>query len=138
MQHTLGIIKPDAVRRGLTGEIIHRYELAGFTISAITKKHFDRSVFEAFYAIHKERPFFDELVSFMCSHPVVVLVLSADHAVDRNRQLMGATNPADAAPGTLRNDYALSIGENSVHGSDSDENAATEIQFFFPDFELNT
>ena len=134
---TLSIIKPDAVERNLIGKIVARFEEDGLRICAMRKQHLSRQEAEGFYAVHSERPFFGELVEFMTRSPVVVMVLEGDDAVKRNRDIMGATNPADAAEGTIRKMFAKSIGENSVHGSDSDENAATEIAYFFRTTELS-
>ncbi len=128
---TFSIIKPDATRRNLTGAVTQMLEDAGLRVVASKRIHMTREQAEGFYAVHKERPFFGELVEFMMSEPVVVQVLEGEDAVTRNRDIMGATNPAEAADGTIRKTHALSIGENTVHGSDSDENAKIEIDFFF-------
>jgi nucleoside-diphosphate kinase len=128
---TLSIIKPDATRRNLTGAINAVFEEAGLRIVAQKRIRMSRADAEAFYVVHASRPFYDELCAFMSSEPVVVQVLKAPDAVAKHRAVMGATNPAEAAEGTVRKRFALSIGENSVHGSDSDENAAAEIAFFF-------
>ena len=133
---TFSIIKPDATRRNLTGAVTKMLEDAGLRVVASKRIHMTREQAEGFYGVHRERPFFGELVDFMMSEPVVVQVLEGEDAVTRNRDIMGATNPADAAPGTIRKELALSIGENTVHGSDSEENAAIEIAFFFSDEEL--
>ena len=133
---TFSIIKPDATRRNLTGAVTKKLEEAGLRVVASKRIHMTRDQAEGFYAVHKDRPFFGELVEFMMSEPVVVQVLEGEDAVKRNRDIMGATNPAEAAEGTIRKEYALSIGENSVHGSDSDENAAIEIAFFFKPEEI--
>ncbi|WP_379920805.1 nucleoside-diphosphate kinase [Erythrobacter sp. R86502] len=133
---TFSIIKPDATRRNLTGAVTKMLEDAGLRVVASKRIHMTREQAEGFYAVHKERPFFGELVEFMMSEPVVVQVLEGEDAVAKNREVMGATNPADAAPGTIRKELALSIGENTVHGSDSEENAAIEIAYFFNDDEL--
>jgi nucleoside-diphosphate kinase len=133
---TFSIIKPDATLRNLTGAVTKMLEEAGLRVVASKRIHMTREQAEGFYAVHKERPFFGELVEFMMSEPVVVQVLEGENAVARNREVMGATNPADAAPGTIRKELALSIGENTVHGSDSDENAAIEIAFFFKPEEI--
>jgi nucleoside-diphosphate kinase len=133
---TFSIIKPDATRRNLTGAVTAMLEGAGLRVVASKRIHMSREQAEGFYAVHKERPFFGELCDFMMSEPVVVQVLEGDDAVTRNRDTMGATNPADAAEGTIRKTHALSIGENTVHGSDSDENAAIEIAFFFKPEEI--
>ncbi|ANK11691.1 nucleoside-diphosphate kinase [Erythrobacter neustonensis] len=133
---TFSIIKPDATRRNLTGAVTKMLEDAGLRVVASKRIHMTREQAEGFYAVHKERPFFGELVEFMMSEPVVVQVLEGEDAVAKNREVMGATNPADAAPGTIRKELALSIGENTVHGSDSEENAAIEIAYFFKDEEI--
>lgn len=133
---TFSIIKPDATKRNLTGAVTAMLEEAGLRVVASKRIHMSREQAEGFYAVHKERPFFGELVEFMMSEPVVVQVLEGEDAVTRNRDIMGATNPADAADGTIRKVHALSIGENTVHGSDSEENAAIEIAYFFNDDEL--
>lgn len=137
MERTLSIIKPDATAKNVIGKIVARFEEEGLNIAAIRKIHMSKNVAEGFYAVHKERPFFGELTDFMSSGPSVVIVLEGDNAVLRNREIMGATNPAEAAPNTLRALYADSIGENAVHGSDSAENAATEIAYFFRDTEVH-
>lgn len=137
MERTLSIIKPDAVAKNVIGKIVARFEEEGLNIAAIRKIHMSKKVAEGFYAVHKERPFFGELTDFMSSGPSVVLVLEGDNAVAKNREIMGATNPAEAAPNTLRALYANSIGENAVHGSDSLENAAIEIAYFFRDTEVH-
>ena len=131
MEQTLSIIKPDAVAKNAVGAILARFEEAGLRIAATKKIQLSRVDAEAFYAVHKARPFFGELVDFMVSGPVVVSVLEGENAVARNRELMGATDPKEAAPGTIRADFAESIDANAVHGSDSLENAAIEIAFFF-------
>ncbi|MEM8724948.1 MAG: nucleoside-diphosphate kinase [Pseudomonadota bacterium] len=128
---TFSIIKPDATRRNLTGAVTKMLEEAGLRVVASKRIHMSKEQAEGFYAVHKERPFFGELVEFMMSEPVVVQVLEGEDAVKRNRDIMGATNPAEAEAGTIRKEHALSIGENTVHGSDSDENAKIEIDFFF-------
>ena len=133
---TFSIIKPDATRRNLTGAVTKMLEDAGLRVIASKRIHMTREQAEGFYAVHKERPFFGELVEFMISGPVVVQVLEGEDAVKRNRDIMGATNPKDAAEGTIRKSYAESIEANSVHGSDSDENAAIEIAFFFKPEEI--
>jgi nucleoside-diphosphate kinase len=133
---TFSIIKPDATRRNLTGAVTKMLEDAGLRVVASKRIHMTKAQAEGFYAVHSERPFFGELVEFMTSEPVVVQALEGEDAVTRNREVMGATNPADAAEGTIRKTHALSIGENSVHGSDSDENAAIEIKHFFSDEEI--
>jgi nucleoside-diphosphate kinase len=131
VERTLSILKPDATRRNLTGKINAKLEEAGLRIVAQKRLHLTTAQAEAFYGVHRERAFFRDLVTFMTSGPVVVQVLECDGAVARNREVMGTTNPANAAPGTIRNEFAESIEANSVHGSDSVENAATEIAFFF-------
>lgn len=136
LQRTFSIIKPDATRRNLTGKINSKIEEAGLRIIAQKRLHLTRQQAEQFYNVHAERSFFNDLVSFMISGPVVVQVLEGDDAVVRYRDVMGATNPANAAEGTIRREYAESIEANSVHGSDSSENAATEIGFFFSDIEI--
>ncbi|TCD06337.1 nucleoside-diphosphate kinase [Erythrobacteraceae bacterium CFH 75059] len=133
---TFSIIKPDATRRNLTGAVTKMLEDAGLRVIASKRIRMTREQAEGFYAVHRERPFFGELVSFMISGPVVVQVLEGEDAVKRNRDVMGATNPADAAEGTIRKTFAESIEANSVHGSDSDENAATEIAYFFTEDEI--
>ena len=136
VERTLSIIKPDATRRNLTGEIIARLEKSGLRVVAQRRMRLSKPQAEAFYSVHKERPFFKSLVDFMTSGPVVVQVLEGEGAVARNREVMGATDPARAAPGTIRKDIAESIEANSVHGSDSIENAATEISFFFSGLDI--
>ena len=135
-ERTLSIIKPDATRRNLTGKINAKFEEAGLRIVGQKRLQLSEAQAGAFYAVHKERPFYKDLVSFMISGPVVVQVLEGENAVARNREIMGATNPANAAPGTIRREFAESIEANSVHGSDSAENAATEIAFFFAGTEI--
>ncbi len=137
MERTLSIIKPDAVAKGVIGKILDRFESNGLKIAATKKLQLSRQDAEAFYAIHKERPFFNDLVDFMVSGPVVVSVLEGENAMAKNRELMGATNPQEAAPGTIRADFAENIDANAVHGSDSVENAAIEIKFFFSDREIS-
>lgn len=136
MQRTLSILKPDATQRNLTGAINAMFETAGFRIVAQKRLWLTQKQAEQFYLVHKERPFYGELVSYMISGPVVVQVLERDDAVAKNRELMGATNPANAAEGTIRKKFAESIERNSVHGSDSPENAAIEIAFFFSGLEI--
>ncbi len=136
VERTLSIIKPDATRRNITGAINQRFESAGLRIVAQKRLQLTRERAEAFYAVHKERPFYNDLCAFMTSGPVVVQVLEGENAVAENRNIMGATNPADAAAGTIRKDFAESIEANSVHGSDSTDNAKTEIAFFFADDEI--
>jgi len=136
LERTFSIIKPDATKRNLTGKIIAKFEEAGLRVVASKRIHMTQAQAEGFYAVHKERPFFGELVEFMISEPVVVQVLEGENAVLKNREVMGATNPADADAGTIRKEFALSIGENSVHGSDAPETAAEEIKYFFSDDEI--
>ena len=136
VERTISIIKPDAVSKNVIGEIYSRFEKGGLRIIAAKMAHLSREDAEGFYAVHKERPFFKDLVSFMISGPVMIPVLEGEAAVAKNRELMGATNPAQAAPGTIRADFAVSIDENAVHGSDSLENAELEIAYFFESNEL--
>ncbi len=131
IERTLSIIKPDAVGKNLIGEIYSRFEKGGLRIVAARMMHLSREQAEGFYAVHKERPFFAPLVEFMTSGPVIVQVLEGENAIARNRELMGATNPQDAAPGTIRADFATTVDENAVHGSDAPETARAEIEFFF-------
>lgn len=133
---TLSIIKPDAVAKSVIGQIYSRFETAGLTVVAAKMTQLSKAQAEEFYAIHKERPFFNDLVSFMISGPVMIQVLKGDNAVTKNRDIMGATNPKEAAPGTIRADFADSIDANAVHGSDSLENAGQEIAFFFEPHEI--
>lgn len=135
-ERTFSIIKPDATRRNITGKIIDRLETAGLRVIASKRIHMTRKQAEGFYAVHKERPFFNDLCTFMTSGPVVVQVLEGEDAIAKNREVMGATNPKDAAPGTIRADFAESIEANSVHGSDGAETAAQEIRFFFTEAEI--
>ncbi len=135
-ERTFSIIKPDATRRNLTGKVIDRLEGAGLRVIAQKRIWMTQKQAEGFYAVHKARPFFHDLVKFMTSGPVVVQVLEGANAVAKNREVMGATDPAKAAPGTIRKDFAESIEANSVHGSDSPENAAIEIKYFFADTEI--
>jgi nucleoside-diphosphate kinase len=136
VERTLSIIKPDATRRNLTGKINARFEERGLRIVAQRRLQLSRRQAEAFYGVHRQRPFFKDLVEFMISGPVVVQVLEGENAVGLNREIMGATNPANAAPGTIRKDFAESIEANSVHGSDSAENAKVEVAFFFSETEI--
>jgi nucleoside-diphosphate kinase len=136
MEQTLSIIKPDAVAKGVIGKIMDRFESNGLRIAAVKKMQLSQADAEAFYAVHAERPFFKDLVDFMISGPVVAMVLEGEGAMAKNRDLMGATNPQEAEPGTIRADFADSIDANAVHGSDSVENAANEIKFFFSDREI--
>jgi nucleoside-diphosphate kinase len=136
VERTLSIIKPDAVAKNVIGEIYSRFEKGGLHIIAAKMKQLTREEAEGFYAVHKERPFFGDLVKFMISGPVMIQVLEGEAAIARNRELMGATNPKDAAPGTIRADFADSIDANAVHGSDGPETAAQEISYFFGSNEL--
>ena len=136
MEQTLSIIKPDAVKKNVIGQILARFEAANLRVAATKKIQLSKADAEAFYAVHAERPFFGELVEFMISGPVVVTVLEGENAMAKNRELMGATNPAEAEPGTIRADFAESIDANAVHGSDSVENAEIEINFFFAQREI--
>ncbi|MEM7067860.1 MAG: nucleoside-diphosphate kinase [Pseudomonadota bacterium] len=131
IERTFSMIKPDATKRNLTGAITARLEEAGLRVVASKRVHMSLAQAEAFYAVHKERPFFGELTEFMSSAPTIVQVLEGEDAIAKNREVMGATNPADAAEGTIRKDFAESLGENSVHGSDAPETAAEEIAFWF-------
>lgn len=131
VERTLSIIKPDAVAKNAIGEILSRFEGAGLCIIAAQMRHLSKEEAEGFYAVHRERPFFNDLVEFMTSGPVMIQVLEGDDAIGKNRDLMGATNPAEAATGTIRADFAETIDANAVHGSDAPETAATEIEFFF-------
>lgn len=133
VEQTLSIIKPDGVQKNLIGEIVSRFEHAGLEVIAARMMHLTVQQAQGFYAVHKERPFFADLVSYMTSGPVMVQVLSGDDAISKNRDIMGATNPADAAAGTIRSDFAESIEENIVHGSDGPDTAAEEIEYFFSD-----
>ena len=136
IERTLSIIKPDATKRNLTGKINTKFEEAGLRIIAQKRVHLSKAQAGVFYEVHAERPFYDELCEFMASEPVVVQVLEGDEAILKNREVMGATNPAEAAPGTIRAEFAESVGENSVHGSDAPETAAVEISYFFAGLEL--
>jgi nucleoside-diphosphate kinase len=136
VERTLSIIKPDATRRNLTGEIIARFEKSGLRVVAQKRLSLSRAQAEAFYAVHRQRPFFEGLVKFMTSGPVVVQVLEGENAIAKNREVMGATDPQKAAPGTIRKDFAENIEANSVHGSDAPETAADEIRFFFSTMEI--
>jgi nucleoside-diphosphate kinase len=133
VERTLSIIKPDAVQKNVVGKILSRFEDAGLKIVAGRMSTLSVAQSQAFYAVHKERPFYGELVQYMCSGPVFISVLEGENAVMRNRELMGATDPKKAEPGTIRRDFADSINANAVHGSDSKENAENEIRFFFPE-----
>lgn len=136
VERTLSIIKPDATRRNLTGEIVARFEKAGLRVVAQRRIRLNRTQAEAFYAVHAARPFYNSLVEFMTSGPVVVQVLQGENAIAKNREVMGATDPAKAAPGTIRRDLAESMEANSVHGSDGPDTAAAEIRFFFSDLDI--
>jgi nucleoside-diphosphate kinase len=136
IQRTFSIIKPDATRRNLTGAINAKLEAAGLRIVAQKRIHLSLAQAQAFYGVHKDRPFFGELTEFMSSEPIVAQVLEGEDAIAKNREVMGATNPAEAEAGTIRKEFALSIGENSVHGSDGVETAAEEISFFFSGLEI--
>jgi nucleoside-diphosphate kinase len=136
MEKTLAIIKPDAVERNLIGKILERIESNGFRIVAMKRTQLTLPVAEGFYSVHKERPFFKDLTTYMCTGPVVLLVLTRNNAIPEWRKLMGATNPKDADAGTIRKDFAIDIEKNSVHGSDSIENAAIEISYFFSQTEI--
>ena len=136
MEKTLAIIKPDAVERNLIGKILERIETNGFRIAAMKRTQLTLPVAEGFYYVHKERPFFKDLTTYMCTGSVVLLVLVRDNAIPEWRKLMGATNPKDADAGTIRKDFAIDIEKNSVHGSDSPENAAQEITFFFSELDI--
>jgi len=136
IQRTFSIIKPDAVKKNVIGKIVSRFETNGLTVVASKMRHLSRREAEGFYAVHKERPFFGELVEGMTSGPTIVQVLEGENAILKNREIMGATNPANAEEGTIRKTHALSIGENSVHGSDAPETAAEEIKYWFSDTEI--
>lgn len=136
VERTFSIIKPDAVAKNVIGEIYSRFEKNGLKVIAAKMLHLTKEQAEGFYAVHKERPFFNDLVSFMISGPVMMQVLEGEDAIAKNREIMGATNPAEASPGTIRADFAISIDENAVHGSDAPETAKEEIAFFFSNNEL--
>ena len=136
-ERTLAIVKPDAVGKHVIGDIVKRYEEAGLIPVAMRMMRLSKPVAEGFYAVHRERPFFNDLTTYMCSGPVVVVVLEGEGAVKKNRELMGATDPKKADPGTIRALHGASIEANAVHGSDSPENAQIEIRYFFPEFELS-
>ena len=136
VERTLSIVKPDAVAKNVIGEIYSRFEGGGLRIVAAKMKHLTRAEAENFYAVHRGRPFFNDLVAFMTSGPVMIQVLEGENAIARNRELMGATNPQEAAPGTIRADFAQSIDANAVHGSDSPQTASTEIAYFFSKQEI--
>ena len=136
LERTFSIIKPDATRRNLTGKINAKFEEVGLRIVAQKRIHITKAQAGVFYGVHAERPFFDELCSFMSSEPIIVQVLEGHDAISKNREVMGATNPSDSAEGTIRAEFAESVGENSVHGSDAPETAASEIAYFFSGIEL--
>lgn len=136
MERTLSIIKPDGVKRALIGEVVRRFEQAGIRIAAMKMLHLTKEEAKGFYAVHKERPFYESLTDFMSSGPIVVMVLEGEGVILRNRDLMGATNFKEAAPGTIRYDFATDIEKNVVHGSDSPASAQTEISFFFSSLEM--
>ncbi|HIQ15872.1 MAG TPA: nucleoside-diphosphate kinase [Leucothrix sp.] len=136
IERTISIIKPDAIGKNIIGEIYSRFEKGGLKIIAAKMKHLSKTDAEGFYAVHKDRPFFGELVEFMTSGPVMIQVLEGENAVSKNRELMGATNPSEADAGTIRADFAQSIDENAVHGSDSAENAKIEMDYFFNEDEI--
>ena len=138
IERTFSIVKPDAVKRNLIGEINRRFEAGGLSIVACRMLHLSKEQAEGFYAVHRERPFYDSLVAYMQSGPVVVQVLEGNNAIAQNREIMGATNPANAAPGTIRADLAESLERNSVHGSDAKQTAETEIAFFFSTDEIHS
>ncbi|MCK0166085.1 nucleoside-diphosphate kinase [Jannaschia sp. S6380] len=135
-ERTFSIVKPDATKRNLTGAIVAKLEEAGLRVVAQKRIHLTKAQAGKFYEVHKDRPFYDELCEFMSSEPIVVQVLEGEDAIAKNREVMGATNPADAAEGTIRKEYALSIGENSVHGSDGPDTAKEEIAYFFSGLEI--
>jgi len=136
LERTLSIIKPDAVKKNVIGQILARFEKAGLRVVAARMKHLSRAEAEGFYAVHRQRPFFRDLVEFMISGPVLIQVLEGENAIAKNRELMGATDPKKADKGTIRADFAQSIDANAVHGSDSAENARTEVAYFFPACEV--
>ena len=136
MEKTLSIIKPDGVAKGVTGEVVRRFEQAGIRICAMKMIRLTLDQARMFYAVHRERPFYSSLTEFMTSGPIVAMVLTGENVIQRNRELMGATNPKDAAPGTIRRDFASDVEKNIVHGSDGPETAAQEIKFFFNDLEI--
>ena len=138
LERTLSIIKPDAVAKNLIGQIYARFEQAGLTVVAARMMHLSRAQAQGFYAVHRERPFFKDLVDFMISGPVMIQVLEGENAIQKNRDLMGATDPRKAARGTIRADFAQSIDANAVHGSDSPQTAATEIGYFFPSLDIHS
>jgi nucleoside-diphosphate kinase len=136
MERTLSIIKPDAVRKNVIGEIISRFEKNGLRIAAMKKIWMTKEEAKGFYIVHKERPFYNDLTSFMSEGPIVIMVLEGENAIAKNREIMGATNPANAEPGTIRKDFAENIERNAVHGSDAPETAAFEIKYFFSELEI--
>ncbi|MEZ4846038.1 MAG: nucleoside-diphosphate kinase [Bdellovibrionota bacterium] len=136
IENTLGLIKPDGVRKNVIGQVIARYEAAGLKVVAMRMLTLSRKEAEGFYAVHRERPFFPALTEFMSSGPIVALVLRGENAIKKNREVMGATNPKDAAAGTIRKDFATSIDENTVHGSDAPETAKEEIKYFFSNLDF--
>ena len=136
MERTLSLIKPDGVRQGLIGEVIRRFEAAGIRVAAMKMLHMNKSEAKGFYAVHRERPFFESLTDFMTSGPIVAMLLEGEDVIEKNRTLMGATNYKEAAEGTIRRDYATDIEKNVVHGSDSPETAEFEINYFFNSFEI--
>jgi len=136
MEKTLSIIKPDGVKKGIIGEIIKRFESNGLKVAAIKMLWVNKREAEGFYDVHREKGFFDSLTDFMCSGPIVVVILEGENAISKNRQIMGATNPADAEEGTIRKDFASNVEKNIVHGSDSPESAASEISYFFNTLEI--
>jgi len=136
MERTLSIIKPDGVKKGLIGEVVKRFEKAGLKIVAMKMIHMTKKTAEGFYAVHRGKPFYNSLTDFMSSGPCVVLILEGEKAISRNRELMGATNPKDAAPGTIRKEYAANVEQNIVHGSDAPETAAFEMGYFFNALEV--
>jgi nucleoside-diphosphate kinase len=136
MEKTLSIIKPDGIAHGVMGEVIKRFENAGIKIAAMKMIHLNKKQAQGFYAVHKDRPFFESLTDFMCSGPAVVMVLAGENVISKNRELMGATNYKEAAEGTIRRDFATDIEKNVVHGSDSSESAAFEISYFFNQLEI--
>lgn len=138
LERTLSIIKPDAVGKNHIGDIISRFEKSGLRVIGVKMKHLSQKDAEGFYAVHKERPFFKDLVSFMTTGPILIMVLEGENAVGKNRDIMGATDPKKAAPGTIRADFAKTIDENAVHGSDSAENAKIEIAYFFKTDEISS
>jgi nucleoside-diphosphate kinase len=136
MERTLSIIKPDGVKKGLIGEVLKRFEKAGLKIAAMKMIHMSKKEAEGFYAVHRGKPFYNSLTDFMSSGPCVVLILEGEKAISRNRELMGATNPKDAAPGTIRKEFAANVEQNIVHGSDAPETAAYEMGYFFNALEI--